>query len=334
MDNRTDSWLMRLPLGQRHPFLGLVAAATITLVALAVRMALQDVLPPGLPYVTFFPAVVLSAFIFGVRPGALSAFLGFLFSWYFFIPPEGFALDLSGVLALALYLFVVVVDLALIHWMQSAQDRLIAERKLSSDLAETRAVLFQELQHRVGNNLQMVGSMLALQRRGLSEEADRAIGEAAQRIALIGNMQRDIYRADGAPTPLVDLLSKIAEDTITASCRQNVRLTVTGSADLMLAPSSAIPASVVVAESIANAIKHGLANRSGTIAIAVESSAEQVEVTITDDGVGLPAGFDPSRARSLGLRLATALARQIGGDYALASSGSGTSARLTFTKGG
>lgn len=330
MDNGNESWLMRLPLGQRHPLLGLVAATLITLVALAVRMALQDVLPPGLPYVTFFPAVVLSAFIFGVRPGALSAFLGLLFSWYFFIPPKGFVLNTGAVLALALYLFVVIVDLILIRWMQRAQERLIAERKVSSDLAETRAMLFQELQHRVGNNLQMVGSMLALQKRALDGDAAQAIGEAAQRIALIGTMQRDLYRSDGAPTALRELVGKVCSETMAANARDDVSLTVTGDDGITLAPSRAIPASVVVSETVANALEHGLKGAGGTIAAHVAKDGDMIVITVGDNGVGLPAGFALDQSNSLGLRLACALARQVSGDYSLQRIDNRTVATLTI----
>ncbi|PKB13348.1 two-component sensor histidine kinase [Novosphingobium kunmingense] len=319
---------MRLPLGRRYPLLGLFAASAITVLALVVRLSLDDVLPPGLPYVTFFPAVVLSAFLFGTRPGILSAGLGLLFSWYFFIPPAGFALNFGALLAIVLYLFVVAVDIVLIHWMQRAQNRLLEQRRISRDLADTRAMLFQELQHRVGNNLQMVGSMLALQRRGLSGDAAQAIGEAAQRIALIGSMQRDLYSADGAPVGLRDLVAKVCAETVRAHGRDDVTVTVTGESAFGLSPSRAIPASVVLAETVANALEHGMPGRRGNLAAHIVDDKDTIVITISDDGVGLPPGFSPEESGSLGLRLATALARQVSGSYALAREGDRTVARL------
>jgi hypothetical protein len=232
----------------------MAAAVAITVIALVIRLSLDPVLPPGFPYITFFPAVVLSAFVFGLRPGLISATLGLLFSWYFFIPPAGFGLTPGVGMALSLYVFVVAVDILLIHWMQSAQANALKERQISRDLAETRAVLFQELQHRVGNNLQMVGSMLALQKRGLTGEAAQAIAEASHRVALIGAMPRALYRPAGAATGLLDLVDKVCTETITALGRDDVTLSVTGDPAIALEPSMAIPASVVVAETAANAL--------------------------------------------------------------------------------
>ncbi len=335
MNDDADSWLDRLPLAdaawQNLPWLGIAAAVLVTLTALALRAALEDFLPPGLPYVTFFPAVVISAFVFGVKPGIVSATLGFFFSWYWFIPPAGFAVNLGVVTALALYLFVVVVDIALIHWMQMAQARLVTARKLSRDLAETRALLFQELQHRVGNNLQMVGSMLALQKRGLSGEAAQAIGEAAQRIGLIGAMQRDLYRPDGEPAGLLELVHKVCRETVAAHGRDDVSLSVQGDRSIMLAPSLAIPASVVVAESVANALEHGLGPSGGKVSAQVErQDGGAICIAVSDDGRGLPEGFAADRSKSLGLRLTAALARQIGGTYSLRREGALTVAELVI----
>ena len=330
MEDRSDSWLIRLPLGQRQPLLGMFAAAAITLVALAIRLVLDPVLPPGFPYVTFFPAVVLTAFVFGVRPGVLSAVLGFLFSWYYFIPPAGFALSSGVALALSLYVFVVAVDILLIHWMQRAQARAMAQHQISRELADTRAMLFQELQHRVGNNLQMVGSMLALQKRGLSGDAAQAISEASRRVALIGSMQRDLYRPDGAATGLLELVEKVCAETITAHGRDDVRLSVSGDHDIALEPNLAIPASVVVAETAANALEHGIADRAGTIAVAIDRDGDTIVISLSDDGKGPPEGFSAEHGTSLGLRLATALSRQLRGHYALTREGDLTVARLVI----
>ncbi len=46
-----------------------------------------NLLPPGFPFLTFFPAIMLTAFIGGTRPGILCAVLSVLSAWYWFIPP-------------------------------------------------------------------------------------------------------------------------------------------------------------------------------------------------------------------------------------------------------
>lgn len=125
-------------------------AATLGIVALAwvSRMALNSALPPGFPYVTFFPAVVFIAFVFGVRLGTLAAVLSFLLAWYYFVPPV-YSFQLEGAeVALGLYLFVVTIDLALIHGMQVANEQLRRERQISRDLAATKEQVVEALEQR------------------------------------------------------------------------------------------------------------------------------------------------------------------------------------------
>lgn len=125
-------------------------AGTLAIFGLAwlARVLVNDALPPGFPYVTFFPAVILTAFLFGVRFGALSALLCGLVAWYYFIAPiQSFKLAGAEV-ALGLYLFVVATDLALIHGLQAANRQLRDERQTSLDLAAAKEQAAQELQER------------------------------------------------------------------------------------------------------------------------------------------------------------------------------------------
>ena len=68
---------------------GDLIAVVIFAVALGVRFAVDHLLPPGFPYLTFFPAIILTTFFFGLRPGIVSALLGGVAAWYFFIGPSG-----------------------------------------------------------------------------------------------------------------------------------------------------------------------------------------------------------------------------------------------------
>lgn len=105
--------------------------------ALLLRWALDDALPPGFPYLTFFPAVVLTTYFCGVRPGVICAVLSGLAAWYFFIPPfNSFALTKTVAMALGLYAFVVGVDIALIHFMQITASRLRRTQMTAQELAE------------------------------------------------------------------------------------------------------------------------------------------------------------------------------------------------------
>lgn len=317
--------LQRLPLAQDRAWLRYGFAFVSSGAALALRWGLDSVLPPGFPYLTFFPAVIVTAFFFGLGPGMFAAVVCGLASWYWFIPPEGFGLAYASAVALGFYVLIVTVDIALVHWMQRANAQLAVERNRASTLAATREMLFKELQHRVGNNLQMVASLIGLQKRALVEPAAvEALSDAACRVAVVGRIQRSLYSPDGEPLELGAFLQALLRDTIDAAGRSDVAVDFANRAgSVLLEPAYAIPAALVVTEAVSNALEHGFADRSGTIAVTLANEGGGHVVTVIDDGRGLPDGFALEQSDSLGLRIARNLAASLGGGFTLESAGPG-----------
>jgi two-component sensor histidine kinase len=326
-------FLERLPLFADRPWIALGLTLLISGGAVALRFATDALLPPGFPYVTFFPAVILIAFLLGVRMGALAAVICGAVAWYFFIPEfNSFSLHGSGVVALGFYIFVVVTDIVLVHWLQQANKGLAAEREISRSLAETRALLFNELQHRVSNNLQVAAGLLSLQRRGVADEQARAaLDEASRRLALIGRISRQLYHADGAARSLHEFLKPLCADIVEASGQTGIQCRIEAEQDAAVSPDQAVPLALIVAEAMANAIEHGFAGRdTGTIRVTLRRDGDgQMQVDVADDGHGLPDGFDLAESDSLGLRIAAMLAKQLNGTFELFAA-SGTTARLVL----
>jgi len=330
---RTGRWLERLPVLRDRPALAVLAMLALCATALLLRFAADGGLPPGFPYVTFFPAVIVSSFLFGARIGSAAGVICGFLAWYFFIGDRNsFALAPGAVVALAFYVFVIGTDIVIIHWMQHANGQLARERELSRALAQTRELLFRELQHRVSNNLQVAAGLLAVQKRRVTDEAARAaLDESSRRLALIGKISRQLYDAEGATRSMRDFLEPLCRDVVDASGRQNIRCSVSASDDALLAPDAAIPLALIVAEAVANAIEHGFADRDdGNIEVElVRDGEELLRVEVRDDGHGLPEGFDIEASDNLGLRIATMLAAQLNGSFDLIG-GRGATARLTL----
>ncbi len=151
--------------------------------ALAGRFALAGVLPPtGFPFLTFFPAVLLAAFFGGLGPGLVTAALSIAAAWYFFIPPGGsFVLDtMADAIALGFFVAILLVDVCVIHLMNSAVNRLEEEKARNALLAEELQRMNASLEDRVR---QEVEAREAAQLKLAQDQRLRALGQLAGGVA-------------------------------------------------------------------------------------------------------------------------------------------------------
>ena len=303
-----------------------VAAAAFGL-ALALRLWLDPLLPPGFPFLTFFPAVIATAFLCGTRPGIAVAAASFLAAWWFFIPPPGsLRLDGASLLALAFFAAIAAVDIFLIHLMTLALARVREERERNRRLAESREALFTEMQHRISNNLLTMASLLAIEARAVANPAARrALEEAQRRLHLVSRIHRQLHDPDLSAVEMPGFLRALTADVIGAAGADDVRWEVRAT-PLRLPAEQAVPIALVTAELVANALEHG---RPATLLVALEATAGRAVLRVRDDGAGLPPGFDAAAARSLGLTVVRQLALQLEGEFTLLDA-AGTEARLRF----
>lgn len=326
----------RIPFTQVHWPVALGATILLSLFAWWLRVEIDPILPTGFQLVTFIPVVIAVSFLFGAMFGAVAAILCGLMAWYAFVPvPNSFAFDDGGGVALFFYIAIVTIDIALIHWMQQFNGQLREERARSEQLAITRELLFRELQHRVSNNLQMIASLLTLQRRQVSDEkAQAALGEAANRLATIGRVSRQLYRPDGEGRDMGGFIEALVEDVIETNGGLKIDYDVAADAEIDIDSDAAIPIALVIAEAIANSMEHGFKARGhGRIEVRLRRSGDSVIIEIEDDGVGLPEDFDLDQTHSLGLRIAQMMAQQIKAEFTLESGeGQGTVTRLHLSQ--
>lgn len=328
-------WLEKLPLLRRRPLLAFAATLAICAVALVLRLAIDPLIPPGFPFLTFLPAIFAVGLLFGGRMGVVASVICALLTRHFFLPRlQNFTLASGARSATTIFLLVAAAMMLLVYWMHRSTARLVRERERNAQLAETRALLFRELQHRVSNNLQVAAALLALQKSAITEPVARhALDEAAMRLNVVGGISRQLYDLEGRPRPLHLLLDPLCGDVVRASGRSDIGLVVHASEGLAVPPQSALPLGLIVAEAVANAIEHGFAKRGGAIEVAAacrEDGALVVEVS--DDGAGLKPGFSMAEHGGLGLRIATMLATQLGGRFEMAAD-AGTTARLIIPAG-
>ena len=302
--------------------------------AFAIRYGLAHWFPPGFPYLTFFPAVVLVAYYAGLRPAILTAVLSGLTAWWFWIGPTGFDLGLATMVALGFYVFVVAVDIFFIVGMDGARRRLAVEVERSAALAESRNLLMKEVQHRVSNNLQVVSALLAIEARGAPDAASRkAILEASTRTALIAGLQRRLAGVEGREPDFGELARTVAADALQAAGRTDVTVEVAGDA-IVLSADEATPVILILLESVNNALEHAFPDRPGRIAVTLRDEGALRLLAVADDGRGLPDGFSADAANSLGLRIIRGLAQQLLGRWTLERRPVGAVSRLAYPRPG
>jgi two-component sensor histidine kinase len=304
--------------------------------ALLLRRLVDSTLPSGFPYLTFFPAVILTTFIAGLGPGVVTAVLSGLAAWYFFIPPfDSFGLDGSVGLALAFYAVVVAVDIALIHGMQMTLARLQEERGRTASLLEAQTTMFHELQHRVANNMQFVSALLDLQRRTVGhtpEGALAALEEAGRRLHTMAQVHRRLHDPRSGDD-FGSHVEGLCRDMLKAAGVPGIDCRVTVQA-APKSPERLLALAMLIVEALTNSLKHAFAEDGGTVTIdlrAVPGQPDQLHLLVMDDGIGLPDGFDVQRLPSLGWKIIQSLAAQLSGELSYgATGGSGTRIELRF----
>lgn len=299
---------------RRNSLVGYGFALGAFAIALILRFGLQSELPPGFPYLTFFPAIILTTFLAGTRPGLLCAALSGLAAWYWFVPPfASFEIDYHTAVALGFYVFIVAVDIAVIDGMVRATERLNAERATSARMAEEHRILFAELQHRVANNMTFVAAILSLQKRKVAADPAAAavvFDEAVRRLEVMGRLHRKLHDPAALEKPIGEYLRELCTELLEAGGAQHISCVVRAE-DVRLDLSRLTALSLMIVEVVTNSLKHAFNGRSGgTISLDLERiEGGRYALTIADDGPGMPL-TKPGQA-SLGLKIVQGLAAQL-----------------------
>lgn len=336
VENDLLTRLADLTLKKRALLFEVVFGAVVFGLALYIRFAADGVLPPGFPFLTFFPAVLLAAVFASLRTGIAVAVISGLAAWYFFVAPVySFILTPASTTAMGFYALIVATELLLLAATNQALMRLRAAEKRSAALAQSRALMFSELQHRVSNNLAVVAALLRLQSGQTPDpKAKQALSDAQVRIDTISRLQRRLHSPDLQSVAVADFIRDMAEDTIRAA-GADAGVTLHFNLQAVQVPhDKAIPLGLIVSELLMNAVEHSLRTKAAgviTITLATAADLQTVTLEVQDAGQGLAGDFDITQTKSLGLTIARQFAVQLDGTLSLTTAPlGGTLARLRF----
>ncbi len=222
--------------------------------------------------------------------------------------------------------------LAIVCIARDITDHKLAEQQMKQSLREKEALL-REIHHRVKNNLAVVSSLLSLEARKIKDAGVKSLfEESQQRVRSMALVHEKLYQTkdlssinfEGYIKSIVsDIISMYRIDTSAITTEINIR-------DIELDLESAVPCGLIINELLTNAFKHAFPkNRRGVLSVNFTKTDGAYTLTIKDNGVGLPEGFDYKEASTLGLQLVNILTDQLGGTLRIKSD-KGTEAVVAF----
>ncbi|MBT3747366.1 MAG: sensor histidine kinase, partial [Bacteroidetes bacterium] len=170
-----------------------------------------------------------------------------------------------------------------------------------------KETLLHEIHHRVKNNMTVISSLLGLQIINVSDEkAKEALQDSQNRVQTMSRIHETLYRSDNlSAIDMKTYLSELGATILQGYTNSgNVNLKVKAE-NIMIEVRQASSLGLIANELITNSIKYAFPDdRKGEIVLDLKSNEEnEVELIVSDNGIGIPEGLDLEKTDSLGLKL-------------------------------
>lgn len=176
---------------------------------------------------------------------------------------------------------------------------------------EHQKILLKEIHHRVKNNLQIISSLMSLQRRAVADkEVVEVLNDSRRRVEAIALIHQKLYQDNRVNR--VDFKSYLEEimesqQEVTPHIKCNVE-----AVELILNLDTAVPLGLIISEMIVNSIKHAFGNvEDPELNVILSRDGDDYELILKDNGIGFPLDFDLAKPQSLGTEIIIALTDQI-----------------------
>ena len=214
--------------------------------------------------------------------------------------------------------------------LSRANEEAQEEVRMARDRAEA---MLREVNHRVGNSLQLVSSFISLQLRQMKNDAGRlALQDAQVRIEAVAQVHRRLYTsADMASVALDEYLEGLVDELVQSLCPEDGAPCVTLKAEpIRVDTDQAVSLGVVVTELVTNAVKYAYSpGGGGDIRVLLERQDEtRAVLTVEDDGPGM--GDGKPKGTGLGGKIISAMAHGLRSKLEIDPEHSGVRARMVF----
>jgi two-component sensor histidine kinase len=194
----------------------------------------------------------------------------------------------------------------------------------------TKEATIREIHHRVKNNLQTVAALLRLQARRIgTPEGRAALEEAVRRVGSIAIVHETLSQAFDENVDFDEVSDRLRVMVSEVSSRGAVVTTSREGSFGTLPAEVATPLAMVLTEVLQNAVEHGFGEeQEGRIVVTAQRLVGRLQVSVEDDGVGLPPDFDLDSSTSLGLSIVRTLVESELDGMLEVGPGSGTGTRV------
>ncbi|MFW5762166.1 MAG: histidine kinase dimerization/phosphoacceptor domain -containing protein [Cyclobacteriaceae bacterium] len=219
-------------------------------------------------------------------------------------------------------------------------EKMRVEEKIKSDIAE-KEVLINEIHNRVKNNMNIIISLImTYDRENLTNQASRKFKELARRVKSLLLVHENLYLSiNYSDVDFSSFIRTLTDELVNFYKRKDKVSIEMEVSDVFLDVDYAIPLGLIVNELITNSLQHAFSDyflkknpdKKATIHIKYALENNKYEISVADNGKGLPKDFDISELTTNGLPLTEILVKdQINGNLEFSSSRDGTIFKITF----
>ena len=197
-------------------------------------------------------------------------------------------------------------------------ERKSAEEKIEASLKE-KEILLREIHHRVKNNMQIVSSLLGLQSQNIEDKKYKDLFiESQNRIHAMALIHEKLYQSESlTQINFKEYINEIVSNIFSSYCQNsNIKIDI-NIENIPIYIDNAVPCGLIINELVTNSLKYAFPEgRPGKIQISVKLKDNNIiQLSISDDGIGIPKDMDIRNTKTLGLTLITALAeKQLNGE--------------------
>ena len=223
------------------------------------------------------------------------------------------------------------------EWMISQLKKIHLEEKaeLSRSLEE-KNILLKEIHHRVRNNMQVISSLLRLQSAYIEDDNKslKVFQECQNRIRSMALVHEALYRTNDFTTlNLNEYIKRLGNELLRSYNLNPEKIKMDVDVDVKavaLDMDTGIACGLILNELMTNSIKYAFpGGRNGKIKVNFSIVDKKANLTVSDNGIGLPKGFEVNNCKTLGMRLVKTLVDQLEGELEIKNH-YGTSFKIEF----